>query len=87
MTDTQRTLKKYGNPESKAFQDTYLVRVPLPEDIKAVWPRYGKIKVTAVYMHKDAVTPLFNVFKELIATGLWKELKTYDGCHNIRKKR
>ena len=87
MTDTQRCFAKYGNPKSKEFQNKYLKRIPLPADIAAVWPKYGTTKITAVYMHVDAVEPLFKVFRELISTGLSKELKTYDGCHNIRKKR
>ena len=33
------------------------------------------------------VAPLMAAFKALIATGCVTELKTWDGCFNIRKKR
>lgn len=40
-----------------------------------------------IYCNKDLVTPLQNAFKNLINTGAVNELKTWDGCFNIRKKR
>jgi hypothetical protein len=33
------------------------------------------------------IEPLTKAFKNLISTGYVKELKTWDGCFNIRKKR
>ena len=43
--------------------------------------------VTRIEMHTFAWEPFCAVFRELIATGLVKELHTYDGCGNLRKKR
>lgn len=40
-----------------------------------------------IYCNKDMVSPLTAAFKALIATGCVTELKTWDGCFNIRKKR
>jgi hypothetical protein len=40
-----------------------------------------------IYCNKDLVEPLKKAFQSLIATGHVKELKTWDGCFNIRKKR
>lgn len=40
-----------------------------------------------IYCNKDLVKPLEASFKALIDTGCVKELKTWDGCFNIRKKR
>jgi hypothetical protein len=40
-----------------------------------------------IYCNKDMVVPLQNAFKKLIATGCVNELKTWDGCFNIRKMR
>ena len=37
-----------------------------------------------IYCNKDMIEPLTKAFKNLIATGLVKELKTWDGCFNIR---
>jgi hypothetical protein len=40
-----------------------------------------------IYCNKDLVEPLKKAFQALISTGHVKELKTWDGCFNIRKKR
>lgn len=40
-----------------------------------------------IYCNKDMVEPLKLAFKKLIDTKCVNELKTWDGCFNIRKKR
>lgn len=40
-----------------------------------------------IYCNRDMVAPLAKAFENLIATGHVKELRTWDGCFNIRKKR
>lgn len=40
-----------------------------------------------IYCNKDMVLPLSKAFRNLIDTGFVRELKTWDGCFNIRKKR
>jgi hypothetical protein len=40
-----------------------------------------------IYCNRLMVEPLKKAFKNLIDTGSIKELKTWDGCFNIRKKR
>ena len=40
-----------------------------------------------LYCNKDMLIPLTLAFKALISTGYVKELKTWDGCFNIRNKR
>jgi len=40
-----------------------------------------------LYCNKDLVEPLSKALKNLIDTGKIAELKTWDGCFNIRKKR
>jgi hypothetical protein len=40
-----------------------------------------------IYCNKDLVIPLSKAFQNLIHTGHVKELKTWDGCFNVRKKR
>jgi hypothetical protein len=40
-----------------------------------------------LYCNKAMITPLTNAFKNLISRGFVNELKTWDGCFNIRKKR
>lgn len=40
-----------------------------------------------IYCNKLMVEPLTKAFRNLIGTGCVKELKTWDGCFNIRKSR
>lgn len=40
-----------------------------------------------LYCNKDLVWPLTKAFTNLVARGYVKELKTWDGCFNIRNKR
>jgi hypothetical protein len=89
MTDTQQCLAAYGNPVTREFIDKWLKRFELPADVQKVWPRYPGINkpITAIYMNTFAYDSLIAVFRELIKTKLVKELKTYDGCLNVRLKR
>lgn len=87
MTDSELCLKHYGHPESKEFQKEWLVRHELPTEVLSIFPKYGKIRPKAIYMNKFAVEALDAVLLDLLENDLFKELKTYDGCHNIRQKR
>ena len=88
MSDTTNCLAHYGDPSKPAFAQKWLVRHPLPAAVLASFPPYpGVPKVTAVYMNKFACAALDAVLMELLSTGLIKELKTYDGCLNLRLKR
>jgi hypothetical protein len=40
-----------------------------------------------IYCNKDLVLPLQKAFENIIARNLVGELRTWDGCFNIRKKR
>jgi hypothetical protein len=40
-----------------------------------------------IYCNKDMIKPLGDAFRNLIERGHVDELKTWDGCFNIRKKR
>lgn len=68
---------KYGNPE----KETNMV----------LWdvPKYLEIGVIPkkLYCNKDMIAPLTKAFERLIESGAVKELKTWDGCFNIRRKR
>lgn len=70
-------LKKYGPPELE--KSMVLWDVPAELEIGVVPKR--------LYCNKDMVAPLTAAFQNLIKTGFIKELKTFDGCFNIRKKR
>ena len=70
-------LKKYGPPELE--KSMVLWDVPAELEIGVIPKR--------IYCNKDMVAPLTAAFQNLIKTGFVKELKTFDGCFNIRKKR
>lgn len=86
MTDTQQCLARYGDPATPAFQ-RFLVDYVFPAWLAPYWPPYAGRTVTHQWLNKDIIAPLEAVFRELISTGLVKELKTYGGAGNLRYKR
>ena len=69
--------KKYGAAELE--KSMVLWDVPTELEIGVIPKR--------IYCNKDMVKPLTLAFQNLIKTGCVKELKTWDGCFNIRGKR
>jgi hypothetical protein len=71
-------LKKYGVASNK---NPWLTLWDVPENLEiGVIPK-------RIYCNKDLILPLSNAFANLISRGHVKELKTWDGCFNIRKMR
>ncbi|MDO7847648.1 M15 family metallopeptidase [Hymenobacter sp. M29] len=85
--DTTSCLWYYGDPNSKEFQAKHMVLYVFPDWVAKIFPPYQHQAVRKQWVNKDLITPLEAVFKELLETGLWKELKTFDGLWNIRNKR
>jgi len=77
MVTSAQALKKYGDPNLQ--KSLVLFDVPTELEIGLIPKR--------IYCNKDLVAPLTQAFKNLITTGHVKEIKTWDGCFNIRKKR
>lgn len=77
MVTSAQCLKKYGDPTKES--NMILWDIPTELEIGVIPKR--------LYCNKDLVLPLTKAFKNLIATGNVKELKTWDGCFNIRKMR
>lgn len=77
MVTSAQALKKYGDPEKQSALTLWDV------------PGYLEIGVIPkkIYCNKDMVKPLAAALQALISTGHVSELKTWDGCFNIRKKR
>jgi hypothetical protein len=78
MVTSAQALKKYGEP-SETNPHMTLWDVPAELEIGLIPKR--------LYCNKDLVVPLSSAFRKLIDTGYVKEIKTWDGCFNIRKKR
>lgn len=79
MVTSKMALDKYGPPELERGMVLYDV----PADIEAAIPTAPK----RVYCNRDLVKPLEQAFRNLIARGLGDQLRTWDGCFNIRKKK
>lgn len=81
MVNSAQALKKYGQPELLATQSKHMVLWDVPTELEI-----GLIP-KKIYCNKDLVGPLSQAFKNLIGTGHVNEIKTWDGCFNIRKVR
>lgn len=67
--------KKYGDPRTN-------------KNFMTMWDVPAELEVGVIpkklYCNKDLVVPLGQAFKNIIDRGLVNELKTFDGCFNIR---
>lgn len=77
MLTAAQCLAKYGPPEKEVA--LVLWDVPAELEIGAIPKR--------IYCNRDMVGPLSAAFRNLIERGHVDELKTWDGCFNIRTKR
>lgn len=82
MITSKQCLDKFGEPTPK-FESKWMVLWDVPQEINDAIPALPN----KIYCNKLLVTPLENAFRCLIQRGLHTELKTWDGCFNIRKKR
>lgn len=77
MVTSAQAFKKYGDPTK--------------ESNMTLWDVPGHLEVGVIpkklYCNKDMILPLSTAFNNLVARGKVSELKTFDGCFNIRKKR
>lgn len=77
MVTSNECLKKYGDPTLE--KNMIVWDVPAELELGVIPKK--------IYCNKDMVKPLQLALKNIIERGLVKELKTWDGCFNIRKKR
>lgn len=77
-----QALARFGNPDIY-FERKHMVLWDVPSDINNAIPALPN----KIYCNKLMVAPLEKAFRNLIKAGLAKELKTWDGCFNIRKAR
>lgn len=77
MVTSQQCFAKYGTPETEKFMTVWDVPTNL---------EHGAIP-KKIYCNKDIVSLLNQAFKNINDRGLANQVKTWDGCFNIRKKR
>lgn len=78
MVTSAQCLAKYG-PPSDRNSNMVVWDVPVNLEIGMIPKK--------IYCNKDMVVHLSHAFNNLIQRGCVSELKTWDGCFNIRKKR
>lgn len=78
MVTSSQCLKKYGQPTLK---NKWMVLWDVPSHLEI-----GLIP-KKIYCNKDLVKPLTKAFENLINRGFVNEIKTWDGCFNIRLMR
>ena len=78
MITSKQCFAKFGEP-SASNKCMTLFDVPTELEIGLIPKK--------IYCNKLMVEPLKKAFQNLISSGAVQELKTWDGCFNIRKKR
>ncbi len=78
MLTAAQCLAKYGPPSDKN-RCMVLWDVPASLEIGIIPKR--------LYCNRDLIEPATAAFTKLIQTGAIRDLLTFDGCFNIRKKR
>lgn len=76
ITSTQ-ALARYGDPRTEAA----MTLLTVPSDL-----RIGAVPAR-IYCNRDLVQPLLRAFENLRDANLADEVRTWDGCFNIRSKR
>ena len=77
MLTSYECLAHYGPPEKQLHMISW--DIPTELEIRVIPKR--------LYCNKDMILPLSKAFKNLIDRKKTDELKTFDGCFNIRLKR
>ncbi len=81
MVTSKMCLEKWGDPTNRKNEGKYMTLWDVPTHLEiGVIPK-------RLYCNKLMVEPLTKAFTNLIQRGFVKELKTFDGCFNVRKKR
>lgn len=81
MVTSAQCLKKWGDPAIVENELKYMTVWDIPAHLEiGVIPK-------KLYCNKLIVAPLIQAFTNLIDRGFVKELKTWDGCFNVRRKR
>ena len=77
MVTSQQCYAKYGDPTT----EKHMVVWDVPAELE-----HGAIP-KKIYCNKDMVEPLKKAFTNINQRGLAHQVRTYDGCFNIRRKR
>jgi len=81
MVTSKQCMDKWGDPTTPEDEGKYMAMWDVPTNLEiGVIPK-------RIYCNRIMVEPLTQAFKNLIDRKFVSELKTWDGCFNVRKKR
>ncbi|WP_426291992.1 M15 family metallopeptidase [Dyadobacter endophyticus] len=85
MKSQSQLIAKFGDPykDRLGFERKWMVLWVVPANIRAAIP----CMPAKIYLNKLILVPLEKTLRKLIEAGLHEEIKTWDGCFNIRSKR
>jgi len=85
MKTQKQLIEKFGNPyENRAkFEKKWMELWDIPKEINDAIPALPN----KIYINYLVIVPFEDTLRELMAADLHKEIKTWDGCFNIRLKR
>lgn len=79
MVTSKQCYAKWGDPAANEGKFMVLWDVPTNLEIGVIPKK--------IYCNRAMVEPLTYAFNNIISRGLIRQLKTWDGCFNIRNKR
>ena len=82
MLTAKELTRIYGEP-GLATEGRYMILWDVPQEINLALPALPN----KIYCNRLLVEPLERAFRYIIARGLTAELRTWDGCYQVRKKR
>lgn len=85
MITPQICLAKYGNPlkDKVGFEKKWMILHELPKEITTA----NKNIPSKVYVNKDFAPVLDNWLNALLESNVLSEIRTFDGCYNVRTMR
>ena len=81
MVTSKQCFSKWGDPAVSSNEAKYMTVWDIPSELE-----HGHIP-KKLYCNKAMVTPLSAALKNVIDRGLVEQIKTWDGCFNVRSKR
>lgn len=82
LVTSQDCINKYGSPNVQ-MEYKWMVLLDIPDWINKEIPALPN----KVYCNKDFVTPFLKALTNIVDRGLQDEIKSWDGCFNIRNIR
>jgi len=90
-TTLQDAIDRYGPIENGVWADEakWMTVIPIPADISATWlnTNNNNQPTIHIYGNKDMTDALLAALDAVRAAGIIDQLKTFDGCFNIRPVR